>query len=111
MIEFYSRLWGGAYNIIVPTDGSRISETFWTLLETFDPDHVFRYRKSGADLLLSQPHRYQELLDAQTNAFLTQTGETNREWTRARIDKELRQAWTEDRFEISSALQEEIKRA
>lgn len=46
IIEIYSQLWGGAYNIIVPTDGNTIDEQFWTLLETFDPDHMYRYNKS-----------------------------------------------------------------
>ena len=42
--EFYSRLWGGAYNIIVPTNGQKIDERFWTLLDLIakgrpiDPD-------------------------------------------------------------------------
>jgi hypothetical protein len=38
IIEFYSRVWGGAYNFIVPSDGTKIDERFWTLLEAFDPD-------------------------------------------------------------------------
>ena len=49
IIEIYSQLWGGAYNIIVPTDGNTIDEQFWTLLETFDPDHLYRYNKSLGD--------------------------------------------------------------
>lgn len=29
MIQFYSSLWGGQYNIIVPTDGTEIQSAFW----------------------------------------------------------------------------------
>lgn len=46
IIGFFSKLWGGAYNFIVPTDGKTIDECFWTILETFDPDHLYVYRKS-----------------------------------------------------------------
>ena len=59
VIEFFSRLWGGAYNLIVPTDGKTIDERFWTILETFDPDRLYVYRKSGEDFRLSKPDQYQ----------------------------------------------------
>src|SRR3954454_24139617 len=62
VIEFYSRLWGGAYNIIVPTDGQQIDERFWTVLEVFDPDYVYRYSKSGEDLRLASPDEYRAIL-------------------------------------------------
>src|SRR5215467_14327187 len=65
VIEFYSQLWGGAQNIIVPTDGAEIDERFWTLMEAFDPDYIFRYQKSGEDLRLSNPDKYDELLEQQ----------------------------------------------
>ena len=41
VIEYFTTLWGGAYNIIVPTDGETISDIFWQILETYDPDYVF----------------------------------------------------------------------
>ena len=50
IIELYSWMWGGAHNLIVPTDGKSIDERFWTLLEAFDPDYVYRYWNSGEDL-------------------------------------------------------------
>lgn len=41
IIEMYSEIWGGEYNLIVPTDGETISEEFWYLLEKYDPDYFF----------------------------------------------------------------------
>ncbi len=32
VIEFFSQIWGGAYNLIIPTDGKTIDERFWTIL-------------------------------------------------------------------------------
>jgi hypothetical protein len=109
IIEFYSQLWGGAYNIIVPTDGAQISEPFWTLLEKFDPDHIYRYHKSGEDVFLSQPDRYQEMLEGQVEAFAAQSHSSNRDTIRTQIDKELRRAWVPSQFEIAPALHKEIK--
>jgi hypothetical protein len=62
VIEVFSKIWGGSYNLIVPTDGISIHPYFWDLLEAFDPDYVTRYYKTGLDLKLSMPDRYDKLL-------------------------------------------------
>jgi hypothetical protein len=43
IIETFSQIWGGAKNFIVPTDGEKIDEKFWVLLEKFDPDYIYIY--------------------------------------------------------------------
>jgi len=108
VIEFYSQLWGGAYNIIVPTDGSKIDERFWTLLETFDPDYVCYYQKSLEDLFRNNPGRYAELLEQQVDASISQGASLDREALRAEVDKNLRRAQT-SQFWIATALQEQIR--
>jgi hypothetical protein len=107
IIEFYSQLWGGAQNIIVPTDGTTITEHFWALLEAFDPDHVFRYHKSGEDLFLSTRERYDELL----KQYLELAGDRSAtsESKRNRIDKQLRSSPLPSQFDIAPTLQSEIK--
>jgi len=40
VIEAYSQIWGGAFNLIIPTDGEKIDEKFWFLLENYDPDYI-----------------------------------------------------------------------
>jgi hypothetical protein len=45
-IEYFSRTWGGAYFIIVPTDGTTISDTFWSILLAYDPDYLLLYDRA-----------------------------------------------------------------
>lgn len=40
-LESFSRTWGGAGFIIVPTDGRTISPTFWQILSSYDPDYFW----------------------------------------------------------------------
>ena len=108
VIEFFSQLWGGAYNLIVPTDGKTIDERFWTILEAFDPDNLYVYRKSGEDLRLNRPDQFQKLLDAHVSSWLTQYGGDGQEHAKSEIEKSLRGAWASD-FAIKSELQGEIK--
>jgi hypothetical protein len=111
VIEFFSQLWGGAYNLIVPTDGKTIDERFWTILEAFDPDYLYVYRKSGEDIRLSRPEEYQKILDARLNSWTRQVGADVPEDTgrvKEQIDKDLRGAWASD-FAIAPELQGEIK--
>jgi hypothetical protein len=107
VVEFYSRLWGGAYNIIVPTDGVRIDDRFWTLLESFDPDYIFYYQTTLSDLALRDANRYREILESHVDKFVAQSN-GDRDLARREIDSRLRDART-SRFAVSTALQEELK--
>lgn len=102
-------MWSGAYNIIIPSDGDKIEEPFWTLLETFDPDYLYCYQKCGEDLYLSDPNRYDEILTGYAeNAFRGSTY-SDVAAAKADIDKHLRNQWL-SQFEIKPKLQEEIKK-
>lgn len=46
IIKMYCKVWGGKQNLIIPTDGNKIEEDFWFLLEKFDPDYFFIYYTS-----------------------------------------------------------------
>ena len=109
IIEIFSQLWGGAYNIIVPTDGNTIDEKFWSLLETFDPDHLYRYNKSLEDLLLSHPDQYNKLLEREVEKFMSSSGGSYEHVAaKTLVDKELRKAWLST-LQISPSLQEEVR--
>ncbi len=41
LIMYNSALWGGRYNLFVPTDGDRIREDWWHILHHHDPDVIF----------------------------------------------------------------------
>lgn len=108
VIEFFSQLWGGAYNLIVPTDGRSIGECFWTILEAFDPDYLYTYGKSGEDLRLGRPEQYQKLLHAHLSSWVSQFGSENIEGVKQQIDDQLRGTWASE-FGITAELQNEIK--
>ncbi len=111
IIEFFSQMWGGMYNLIVPTDGKTIDERFWTILEAFDADHLYVYRKSGEDIRLSTPDEYRRIVDAHVNSYIAQfgPGETDAsERIRDQIDENLRGGWASD-FGVAPTLQNEVK--
>jgi hypothetical protein len=109
IIEIYSQLWGGAHNIIVPTDGTVIDESFWTLLEAFDPDYLYRYNKSLEDLLQSHPDKYNEIFEREVDNFVSSSGGSHdRDAAKTLVDKELRKVWL-SKLEIAPTLQQEAK--
>ena len=57
-------MWGGKHSIIIPTDGSRVDSVFWELLEAFDPDYICEYHKTGLDLKIGSPSRYEDWLQS-----------------------------------------------
>lgn len=111
IIEFFSRLWGGAHDLIIPTDGKTIDDRFWAILEVFDPDYLYVYRKSGEDMRLSDADRYRSILDSHVAQWMSQFGQgnaENAEQIREEIDRNLRDSVQSD-FAISPELQKEIK--
>jgi len=101
-------MWGGAYNVIIPTDGKTIDDPFWAILEAFDPDYLYAYRKCGEDIRRSKPEEYQKALESHLGAWVSQFGHENLEGIRKKIDEDLRRGWVSG-FDISSELQNQIK--
>lgn len=66
LLEFFTTVWGGNHSLIVPTDGKSINELFWQLLEAFDPDYIYVYRKTLRDLKLTKPAEYAVILERET---------------------------------------------
>jgi hypothetical protein len=108
IIEFYSRLWGGAYNLIVPTDGNDIDERFWTILEAFDPDHLISYGKSGRDFFLNHPDQYEAQLNAEIASFMAQAPDSDVQWARGEIDRQFKDSRISE-FQISEKLQTQLR--
>ncbi|MBI4100704.1 hypothetical protein HY439_03125 [Candidatus Microgenomates bacterium] len=59
IIEWYSKMWGGAYNLIIPTDGTTIDKDFWQILERYSPDYLVSYYYTFAGLSLADPKAYE----------------------------------------------------
>ena len=109
IIEFFATLWGGKHSIIVPTDGKAIAPEFWAILESFDPDYLFYYEKSAADLKIAKPQDYEALLEKEVAKWRAQSGSEDAAGTRKMIDKELVKAAI-SRFGLSPDLRDEINR-
>jgi hypothetical protein len=58
LICMFSQTWGGKYFLIVPTDGKRIKDKYWELLEAYSPDSLGSYQATLADLQEADPERY-----------------------------------------------------
>jgi hypothetical protein len=58
LVRTFSETWGGKYFLIVPTDGRRIKEKFWELLEAYSPDYLGSYLFTLADLQEADPPTY-----------------------------------------------------
>jgi hypothetical protein len=87
IIEFLSSTWGGAYNIIVPTDGTTISPRFWQILDVFDADYLYFYYKTGRDLKTNHPDEYEQWLQEEINKFAAGGPIGDPESTRRQIDE------------------------
>jgi hypothetical protein len=69
VIEFFCSIWGGKHSLIIPTDGKTIDPIFWRILEKFSPDYIYYYSKTGIDLKLSQPDKFNAALEREFAAF------------------------------------------
>ncbi|MFE4550686.1 hypothetical protein [Streptomyces sp. NPDC056785] len=55
-----SQVWGGRYFLIVPTDGEKIEDKFWELLESYSPDYLAVCNLTFTDLEEANPEQYAE---------------------------------------------------
>lgn len=109
VIEWLSKCWGGCYWFIVPTDGEMIEETSWWILEKFDPDYIYQYKKTFADLKIGNPDEYTKFLDAQIQAYSQKYPSSDREAAKKLIEDQISQSECGPDI-ISGSLQEELKR-
>lgn len=64
VIELYSQMWGGAYNLIIPTDGTTVHPLFLRILRQFDPDYLWQYIKTYKDIEMIRPDEFEKRVDA-----------------------------------------------
>lgn len=70
MLENYSRMWGGAANILVPAlaDGC-IPDVFRRILRQFDPDYLAVYQQTRIDQKLADRPAFDDWLDKSVEAY------------------------------------------
>lgn len=101
-------LWGGKCSLIVPTDGKTILPVFWQLLEAFDPDYLYLYRKTGLDTKLSRPSEFAGWLQRELASWMARDPGEDRAAAEQRCDEALCRVQYTDPG-ISPELQEELK--
>jgi hypothetical protein len=108
IIEFFTRLWGGCGNIIVPTDGKRIGALFWSILERFDPDYLEVYQRTGWDVEIEEPAKFEEAYQRHIAAWERQIEGKTEQHAAESIRDGLRRGGLTS-FAISPELQEELR--
>lgn len=68
IMDWYSEMWGGCANVVVPTDGKSIDKAFLRLLREYDPDTVHVYPGADEDGF-AVDNGLEELLLSRLNPF------------------------------------------
>ncbi|MGB9234480.1 MAG: hypothetical protein WCC04_08700 [Terriglobales bacterium] len=108
VIEYFTRLWGGCGNIIIPTDGKAIMPLFWRILEGFDPDYIRAYARTGRDVELEDPGKFEDAYQRHIEGWEQQIGDKTEPHAAAMIRDNLRQSGL-THFGISVELQQELR--
>lgn len=108
VIQYYTKMWGGMGNIIIPTDGNTIAPIFWKVLERFDPDYLYGYRRSWRDVERDEPETFAKVLGAHHAAWRRDIGSDADEFQSAQIHEDLERR-PASKFEISVELQQHLK--
>jgi hypothetical protein len=103
-----SSVWGGAYFLIIPTNGKEISISFWKILEEYSPDLVTSYLPTFQDLELAEPKIYAERIAKNKDSFFKQNPDLSENDFENLVLDHLKLSKRYE-FEISSELQQEIK--
>jgi len=108
VIEYFTRLWGGCGNIIIPTDGKEISPLFWKILERFDPDYVDAYGRTGRDVEIEEPAEFEQAYQRHIAGWEQQSGGKCEPYAAEEIRARLRETHL-TQFGISAELQTELR--
>lgn len=108
IFKWCSSIWGGAYFVIIPTDGNNIEPQFWSILQEYSPDHVYSYDPTLADLEFADPKEYISIVGRYREDFFTSFPELDEIHFLDWMDRDFK---NNERFafEISPELQQEIK--
>jgi hypothetical protein len=108
VVEYFTRLWGGCGNIIIPTNGETISSQFWKIMECFDPDYLLVYSRTGRDIEIEKPAEFEKAYQRHIAAWEQQIGEKAHPHAADTIRDNLRREGL-SRFAVSPNLQRELK--
>jgi hypothetical protein len=87
VLEFLTQIWGGEHSLLIPTDGVTIAPVFWSLLEAFDPDYIYKYLKTGKDDQLSNPEQFNATIKNHVTQWLKQNPGGDESYAYPEIEK------------------------
>jgi hypothetical protein len=87
IIEFFSSVWGGSHNIIVPTTGNEFAKVFWEVLSAYDADYIYYYYKTTEDLKNARPEGYNAWLATRLEAYLAEDPLADLEQARRQVQE------------------------
>ena len=98
-----SEVWGGRHFLIIPTDGNRIKNKFWEVLEAYSPDHIALYTVTSDDVQDTDANDY-SLLKQKYEALWQKEdgGDGFDDWFET-------QHWTFDELTISPGLSKQLR--
>lgn len=108
IIEWYSKMWGGDNNLIVPTDGKTIDEKFWKILEKYSPDYLFSYYYSFKGLSLADPKKYSRGIKNRQAQLKKGFPDMSEDSIKEHIDREAEMS-IYHKFNFSKELEQELK--
>jgi hypothetical protein len=108
IFEWCGRVWGGAYFLIVPTDGKEIKNLFWQILEEYSPDLVYAYRPTIEDLETADPDYYAKVIDSYRQAIKKQFPYMEEEAFQDFFNRDVRPK-RRSNFNVEPPLQNKIK--
>jgi hypothetical protein len=106
VIEWATSMWGGWNTCIIPTNGETIAEPFWKLLQAFDPDYLFTYRKTLLDIKLGHPEKFEEYVQRRLDQTLAQHPNANPEHVRKQTEENTKVKV--DHFELNVELYHDL---
>jgi hypothetical protein len=106
VIQFLTKLWGGALAVIIPTDGKTIAEEFWAILSAHDPDKILCYKATGDDLKRADPAKFNSYVDQWVQGQLSSSA-MEEPGLRAQMEEQLRHT-NLDGFAISEELSQQL---
>ncbi len=108
LFAWCSKVWGGGYFLIVPTDGKEIKEPFWQILEEYSPDLVYSFFSTIEDLETADPKQYKKIIENTRVAVKKKFPNMQVDAIKDLLERDVKPR-ERGHFVISQPLQEEIK--
>jgi hypothetical protein len=107
ILQMLANFWGGFGCLIVPTNGKEISPLFWQLLETYDPDYLHQYRRTGGDVQKAEPQKFQQWINQKEDQWKSNGNDLSPQ-IRKSIEEDVSR-WPLSNFHVDADLQQQLK--